>query len=91
MSAVSHSKITIRQPKTLKAKIAKAATLRGMTVTSFINGMLEIAAQRTLRRIETRELTDRDRAALLAMLQKPSAPNAALCKAARRLRGSERG
>lgn len=91
MSTVSHSKITIRQPKTLKAKIAKAATLRGMTVTSFINGMLEIAAERTLRRIETRELTDRDSAALLAMLQKPSAPNAALRKAARRLRESDRG
>ena len=87
MSTVSHSKITIRQPKTLKAKIARAAALRGMTVTSFINGMLEIAADRTLRRIETRELTDRDSAALLAMLQKPSAPGAAL----RKLRESERG
>jgi uncharacterized protein (DUF1778 family) len=62
-----------------------------MTVTSFINGMLEIAADRTLRRIETRELTDRDSAALLAMLQKPVAPSAALRKAARRLRESERG
>ena len=91
MSTVSHSKITIRQPKPLKVKIARAAALRGMTVTSFINGMLEIAAERTLRRIETRELTDRDSAALLAMLQKPSPPNAALRKAARRLRESEGG
>lgn len=61
------------------------------TVTSFINGMLEIVADRTLRRIETRELTDRDSAALLDMLQKPSAPNAALRKACRRLRESGRG
>jgi uncharacterized protein (DUF1778 family) len=91
MSTVGHSKITIRQPKSLKAKIAKAAALRGMTVTSFINGMLEIAAERTLRRIETRELTDRDSAALLVMLQKPPVPNAALRKAARRLREAERG
>ena len=91
MSTVGHSKITIRQPKPLKAKIAKAAALRGMTVTSFINGMLEIAAERTLRRIETRELTDRDSAALLVMLQKPPAPKAALRKAARRLREAERG
>jgi len=45
--------------------------------------MLEIAAERTPRRIETRELTDRDSAALLAMLQKPSAPNGALRKACR--------
>ena len=91
MSTAGHSKITIRQPKPLKAKIAKAAALRGMTVTSFINGMLEIAAERTLRRIETRELTDRDSAALLVMLQKPPAPKAALRKAARRLREAERG
>jgi len=73
-----HCKITIRQPKPLKAKIAEAAALRSMTVTSFINGMLEIAAERTLRRIETRELTDRDSAALLVMLHKPPAPKAAL-------------
>jgi uncharacterized protein (DUF1778 family) len=91
MSAVGHSKITIRQPKPLKVKIARAAALRGMTVTSFINGMLEIAAERTLRRIETRELTDRDSAALLAMLRKPCPPNAALRKAARRLRELEGG
>jgi uncharacterized protein (DUF1778 family) len=91
MSKFSHSKITIRQPKPLKVKIARAAALRGMTVTSFINGMLEIAAERTLRRIETRELTDRDSAALLAMLRKPSPPNAALRKAVRRLRESECG
>jgi len=91
MASVSHSKITIRQPKPLQAKISRAAALRGMTVTSFINGMLEIAAERTLRRIETRELTDRDSAALLTMLQKPSAPNAALRKACRRLRESGRG
>jgi uncharacterized protein (DUF1778 family) len=75
----------------LKEKIARAAALRGMTVTSFINAMLEITAERTLRRIETLELTDRDSAALLAMLRKPSPPNAALRKAGRRLRESEVG
>lgn len=91
MATVAHTKITIRQPEPLKTKIARAAALRGMTVTSFINGMLEIAADRTLRRIQTREATDRDSAALLAMLQKPAAPNAALRKAVRRLREMERG
>lgn len=91
MATVSHSKITIRQPEPLKAKIAKAAALRGMTVTSFINGMLEIAADRTLRRIKTREATDRDSAALLAMLRRPAAPNSAVRKAVRRLRELERG
>jgi len=52
---------------------------------------LEIAADRTLRRIETRDLTDRDSAALLAMLLKPLRPNAAMRKAVRRLRESEGG
>ena len=91
MPAERTSKITIRQPAPLKAKIAKAAALRGMTVTSFINGMLEIAAERTLRRVRSREATDRDSAALLALLRKPAAPNAALRKAARRLRELEGG
>jgi uncharacterized protein (DUF1778 family) len=91
MASVSHSKLTIRQPDALKAKIARAAALRGMTVTSFINGTLEVAADRTLRRIETRALTDRDSAALLAMLRKPPAPNSSLKKAVRRLRELERG
>ncbi len=90
MASVSQSKITIRQPESLKSKIARAAALRGMTVTSFINGTLEIAADRTLRRINSREATDRDSAALLAMLRKPAAPNAALRKAVRRLREMER-
>ena len=86
MSTIRHSKITIRQPEPLKAKIEKAAALRGMTVTSFINGALEMAADKTLSRIEARELTERDSAALLAMLSKPARPNAALSKAAQRHR-----
>ncbi|MBM3955986.1 MAG: DUF1778 domain-containing protein [Planctomycetota bacterium] len=91
MATASHTKITIRQPDALKRKIAKAAALRGMTVTSFINGMLEIAADRTLRRIRSRDATDRDSAELLAMLRKPATPNAALRGAVRRLRDLERG
>jgi len=86
MSIIRYSKITIRQPEPLKAKVEKAAALRGMTVTSFINGMLELAADKTLSRIEARELTERDSATLLAMLTKPARPNAALRKAAKRYR-----
>ena len=90
MSTVRYSKITIRQPQPLKTKIARAAALRGMTVTSFINGMLEIAADRTIDRIQTRELSDRDSDILLGMLRKPPAPNSALKKAAKRLRAMNR-
>ena len=86
MGAIRYSKITIRQPELLKAKVEKAAALRGMTVTSFINGILELAADKTIGRIEARELTERDSAALLAMLVKPSRPNAALRRAAKRHR-----
>ena len=86
MSTIRYSKITIRQPEPLKTKVEKAAALRGMTVTSFINGTLELAADKTLSRIEARELTERDSSTLLAMLIKPARPNAALRKAAKRYR-----
>jgi uncharacterized protein (DUF1778 family) len=84
MSAIRSTKITIRQPEPLKAKIEKAASLRGMTVTSFINGALELAAEKTISRIRARELSDRDSTLLLAMLSKPAKPNAALKAAAKR-------
>lgn len=86
MSTIRYRKITIRQPEPLKAKVEKAAALRGMTVTSFINGILEAAADKTLGRIEARELGERDSAKLLAMLRTPARPNAALRRAARRHR-----
>ena len=78
------SKITIRQPKPLKAKIARAAAMRGMTVTSFINGALEHIADRTLDRVRQRELSDRDSVALLKLLSHPPRPNKALKTAAAR-------
>jgi uncharacterized protein (DUF1778 family) len=86
MSTIRYSKLTIRQPRPLKTKIEQAAALRGMTVTSFINGTLELAADRTLSRVRARELTERDSRALLAMLANPPRPNAALRAAAKRYR-----
>ena len=86
MSTIRYTKITIRQPEPLKSKVEKAAALRGMTVTSFINGILELAADKTLSRIQARELSERDSTALLAMLSKPARPNAALRRAAKRHR-----
>ncbi len=86
MSTIRYTKITIRQPESLKSKVEKAAALRGITVTSFINGILELAADKTLSRIQSRELSERDSAALLALLSKPARPNAALRRAAKRHR-----
>jgi len=86
MSAAEFSKITIRQPVPLKAKVERAAALRGMTVTSFINGALERVADRTLARVREREMTERDSMALLEMLRDPAPPNDALRTAADRYR-----
>ena len=86
MSTIRYSKITIRQPEPLKSKVEKAAGLRGRTVTGFINGILELAADKTLGRIQARELSERDSTALLAMLSKPARPNATLRRAAKRHR-----
>ena len=82
----THTKITIRQPIAIKRKIEQAAAQRGMTVTSFINAILERAADRTLARIRRRELSQRDQQTLLALLANPEGPNAALLKAATRYR-----
>lgn len=84
--AVSHNKITIRQPVALKRKIEQAAAKRGMTVTSFINSILERAADRTLERVRRRELTERDQEALLQLLANPKGLNKALIRAAERYR-----
>lgn len=84
MSTVPFSKITIRQPRRLKAKIEKAAALRGMTVTSFINGVLERVADRTIERVEARDLSERDSKALLSLLMNPPKPNSALKQAAKK-------
>lgn len=82
----THAKITIRQPVAIKKKVEQAAAKRGMTVTSFINSILERAADRTLSRVRKRELTERDQKALLKLLENPKGPNAKLLNAARRYR-----
>lgn len=51
-----------------------------------INWSLQLAAERGVIRAHARELTERDSAALLALLKEPPEPNAALVEAARRYR-----
>ena len=54
-----------------------------MTVTSFINGVLEQTAEETLcGAVRERELSDRDSRALLRMLSAPKVPNRTLARAA---------
>ena len=82
----TYAKITIRQPAEIKKKIELAAARCGMTVTSFINSTLELAADRTLSRARSRELSERDQQALMDLISSPEGPNAAMLKAARRYR-----
>lgn len=84
---VSFNKVTIRQPSALKRKVERAAAIRGMTVTSFVNSTLERAAERTLERVRRREITERDQRVLMEMLANPKGANAALKKAAERYKG----
>ena len=86
-----YSKVTIRQPVSLKRAVEQAAAKRGMTVTGFINSTLARAAERTLERVRRRELSERDQKALLEMLTNPKGPADALLKAARRYRERYRG
>lgn len=78
------TKITIQQPEDLKRKIKQAASMSGMSVTSFINSSLSRIADKTIQQIEERELSQRDSRALLAMLESPGEPNEALRRAAAR-------
>ncbi len=80
------SKITILQPLELKRTIEQAAAKRGMSVTSFVNGVLARAAERTLERVRRREISERDQQALMNFLAHPKGPNNNLLKAARRYR-----
>ncbi len=82
----TYSKITIRQPTSIKRKVEQAAAKRGMTVTSFINSTLSRAADRTLERVRRRELSERDQRALLELLRNPPPPSEALLRAGRRYR-----
>jgi len=78
------TKITIQQPEDLKRKIKQAASMSGMSVTSFINRSLSRIADKTIQQIEQRELSQRDSRALLAMLESQDEPNEALRRAAAR-------
>ncbi|MEZ6234352.1 MAG: DUF1778 domain-containing protein [Phycisphaerales bacterium] len=90
MSTAEFAKVTIRQPLRVKEKVERAAALRGMTVTSFVNGILERVADRTIARARERELSEHDSRVLLELLREPGEANDALQHAAARYRRARR-
>lgn len=83
---IRYSKLTIRQPTSLKRMVERAAAKPGTTVTSFINSTLAHAAEQTLAHVRRRDLSDRDQKALLEMLANPKGPSERLVRAAKRYR-----
>lgn len=81
-AAVPVTKITILQPTHIKRKVERAAAMRGMSLTSYINGILESTADGDIERTEKRDLSERDSALLLDMLRGPKGPNRTLRAAA---------
>ena len=69
-----------------KDLLEQAAAIRGQDLTSFALGVLLGEASGVLKEHQTRTLSRRDMRALLKLLEKPPAPNAALKQAVRKLR-----
>lgn len=87
MSATSKARqdrIELRATKEEKRLLAAAAAQERLDVTSFIMRAVLPAAREVMERSERIVLTERDTARVLALLENPPAPSAALKAAARR-------
>jgi uncharacterized protein (DUF1778 family) len=69
-----------------KALFQRAAHLTGRSLTDFVIGSVQAAAEETVRTYQVLELTARETEAFLAALQDPPAPNQRLSAAARQHR-----
>ena len=65
-----------------KALFQRAADLLGRSLTDFVIGSAQTAAEETIRTHEVMELTARDAEVFFAALENPPAPNARLAAAA---------
>ncbi len=72
------ARLNFRLPIDVKAKIERAAIAEGLTVTDFAVHALINTADEVLERHHTRELTNRDRDAFIALLDSSDEPNDAL-------------
>jgi uncharacterized protein (DUF1778 family) len=74
-------RLGFRVDEETKALIERAARLERRKLTDFCLGALTAAAERTIARYETLELSERDRAAFFDALISPPAPSERLARA----------
>ena len=86
-STTQTSRLDVRLAEDHKDLIEQAAKLLGQSVTAFTVSTLVRQAGEVVERFGALRLTDRDRDAFLAALDKPPKPNARLRRAARRHAG----
>jgi uncharacterized protein (DUF1778 family) len=79
-------RLDARVTKEQKRSIARAAELRGTSLTEFVVASLQQAADEAIRNAELLELRNEDREAFVTAMLNPPAPNAAAKAAARRYR-----
>lgn len=94
MSAVPNpqsARLDFRISPEHKQLIERAAAAQGQTVSSFAASTLIKAAEAAIEGATVRRLSARDSQTFLAMLDAPTAPNAALKEAARRYKARRRG
>jgi uncharacterized protein (DUF1778 family) len=88
MALSASSRVDARLRPEQKARMERAANLKGTSLSEFIIQNADEAAIRTIREHESWTLTARDRDAFMKALLHPPSPNAALRKAAQRYRRS---
>lgn len=88
MALSASSRIDARLRPEQKARMERAANLKGTSLSEFIIQNADEAAIRAIREHESWTLVARDRDAFLKAVLHPPAPNAALRKAAQRYRRS---
>jgi uncharacterized protein (DUF1778 family) len=86
MAISATSRIDARVRPEQKARIERAASLKGTSVSDYMIQNADEAAIRTIQEHESWTLTARDRDAFVKALLHPPAPNAALRKAVQRYR-----
>ena len=74
-------RITARVSQSIQERLQAAADLQGATLNQFVVQSALEKAERIIDRETTINLTRRDAAMLITMLENPSRPNAALLKA----------
>jgi uncharacterized protein (DUF1778 family) len=85
LAVEDNSRMALRIPAEEKAILLRAAALRHTDLTDFVRQNSLKAARAVIQEAEHLELSDRDSARVLALLEKPPKPNAKLRAAAKAL------